>query len=80
VRNALERARLRQASRLLDSDDAKLGKKDLMLLVPEDFTKSRMFTDDAGREFAKRTTTMPRMAVALRTVAPPRTVADRTDR
>lgn len=53
VRNALERARLRQASRLLDSDNAKVGKKDLVVLKSEDFIKSRVFTDSAGREFAE---------------------------
>jgi probable Rubsico expression protein CbbX len=43
VRNAVERARLRHASRLFDSDAAALRKDDLMRLEPDDFLASRVF-------------------------------------
>ena len=43
VRNALERARLRHASRLLAQPPAALTKDDLMRLEPEDFLASRVF-------------------------------------
>ncbi|MDQ0994248.1 CbbX protein [Streptomyces sp. V3I7] len=43
VRNAVERARLRQANRLVDGDAGALGKDDLMRLEPEDFLASRVF-------------------------------------
>jgi probable Rubsico expression protein CbbX len=43
VRNALERARLRHASRLVAAPGA-LGKEDLMRLEPADFLASRVFT------------------------------------
>jgi len=42
VRNAIERARLRQASRLMDTD-GDVGKEDLTALLPEDFRASRIF-------------------------------------
>ena len=42
VRNALERARLRQASRLVAATGA-LGKDDFMRLEPADFLPSRVF-------------------------------------
>jgi len=44
VRNALERARLRHANRLV-ADDGALGKDDLMRLEPADFLASRVFQD-----------------------------------
>jgi len=44
VRNALERARLRHASRLVAAVGS-LGKDDLMRLEPADFLASRVFTD-----------------------------------
>lgn len=51
VRNALERARLRQANRLVAAE-GKVGLEDLMLLTEEDIRGSRVFTDpvpgDAG--------------------------------
>jgi hypothetical protein len=50
VRNALERARLRQASRLLTSDRQKVGKSDLMRIEPEDFRASRVFNEPTGAE------------------------------
>ncbi|MEU6574803.1 CbbX protein [Streptomyces sp. NPDC046805] len=43
VRNAVERARLRQANRLVDGDARALAKDDLMRLEPEDFLASRVF-------------------------------------
>jgi hypothetical protein len=43
VRNALERARLRQANRLVAAN-ASLTKDDLMRLEPEDFLASRVFS------------------------------------
>ena len=44
VRNAIERARLRHANRLVDSA-ATLTRDDLVLLEPEDFLASRVFTE-----------------------------------
>ena len=44
VRNALERARLRQASRLVAAGGT-LTKDDLMRLDPTDFLASRVFSD-----------------------------------
>jgi probable Rubsico expression protein CbbX len=46
VRNALERARLRQASRLVSAGGS-VGRDDLMLIDGEDIRKSRLF-DDPG--------------------------------
>jgi probable Rubsico expression protein CbbX len=45
VRNAIERARLRHASRLMEAADA-VGKDELITLAPEDFRGSRVFTED----------------------------------
>jgi len=45
IRNALDRARLRQANRLFNSRDKKLKKSDLMTLLPEDILASRVFTE-----------------------------------
>jgi probable Rubsico expression protein CbbX len=47
VRNAIERARLRQASRLMETDH-KVGKDDLITLTPEDFLGSRVFSEANG--------------------------------
>jgi probable Rubsico expression protein CbbX len=44
VRNAIERARLRQASRLMVTDSP-VGKAELITLTPEDFLGSRIFTE-----------------------------------
>jgi probable Rubsico expression protein CbbX len=44
VRNAIERARLRQASRLMVTDSP-VGKAELITLTPEDFLGSRVFTE-----------------------------------
>jgi probable Rubsico expression protein CbbX len=50
VRNALERARLRQAARIVAGTNRKLGKADLMRLEAEDILQSRVFdTDDTKR-------------------------------
>ncbi|MEU6644486.1 CbbX protein [Saccharomonospora sp. NPDC046836] len=43
VRNALERARLRQANRLLSAEGRRWGRDDLMRFEPEDFLASRVF-------------------------------------
>ncbi|MGH3405083.1 MAG: hypothetical protein ACRDRJ_21645 [Streptosporangiaceae bacterium] len=47
VRNAVERARLRHASRLFDHPAAPLSREDLMRLESGDFLASRAFRDDA---------------------------------
>ena len=47
VRNALERARLRQASRLYADRDRVLTEADLSTLLPEDFLASRVFQPQA---------------------------------
>lgn len=44
VRNAIERARLRHASRLMDTEQA-VGKDELTTLLPEDFRGSRVFAN-----------------------------------
>ncbi|WP_245617288.1 CbbX protein [Amycolatopsis taiwanensis] len=45
VRNALERARLRQAGRLVAATARACGKQDLMTFEPEDFLASRVFSE-----------------------------------
>ena len=45
VRNALERARLRHAGRVLAGEPTAVTKDDLMRLEPEDFLLSRVFTE-----------------------------------
>jgi len=45
VRNAIERARLRHASRLMDAEQA-VGKDELTTLATEDFLGSRVFAED----------------------------------
>jgi probable Rubsico expression protein CbbX len=47
VRNALERARLRHANRLVSGSQRQLGRDDLMRIEAEDLLKSRVFDDDA---------------------------------
>jgi hypothetical protein len=44
VRNAIDRARMRQANRMFNAGDKVLTKADLVTLQPEDFLKSRLFT------------------------------------
>ncbi|MCA1805976.1 MAG: CbbX protein [Xanthomonadaceae bacterium] len=45
IRNALDRARLRQANRLFNSTGRKLTKRDLMTLEAEDILASRVFAE-----------------------------------
>ncbi|MBA2552918.1 MAG: CbbX protein [Geodermatophilaceae bacterium] len=49
VRNAIERARLRQANRLVSEPGATVTKQQLQSLEPADFLASRVFTDDAEK-------------------------------
>jgi len=42
VRNGLERARLRQANRLVGSGEGSVGREDLMQILPDDFLVSRV--------------------------------------
>ena len=46
VRNALERARLRQANRIVGDPDRRVGKADLMRIEEADIRMSRVFADD----------------------------------
>ena len=46
VRNALERARLRQANRIVSESHKPLGKRDLMRIEDVDIFMSRIFADD----------------------------------
>ena len=50
VRNALERARLRQASRIVSDPGRKLTKADLMRIEADDILQSRVFTDDSPED------------------------------
>ena len=50
IRNALDRARLRQANRLFASSQKKLKKNDLMTIEAEDISASRLFKDDLQEE------------------------------
>ncbi len=50
VRNALERARLRHADRLVSSGAKQLSKEDLMRIEAEDILRSRVFDDDSPTE------------------------------
>ncbi|HVE47915.1 MAG TPA: CbbX protein [Acidimicrobiales bacterium] len=50
VRNALGRARLRQASRIVSDSGRKLTKGDLMRLEAEDILQSRVFNDDSDTD------------------------------
>ncbi len=49
VRNALERARLRQASRLFADQSRELNREELSTIMPEDFLASRVFGDEHAR-------------------------------
>lgn len=51
VRNALERARLRHAQRLITGEDQQCGLEELTRLEPADFRASRVF-DDGGEQGA----------------------------
>ena len=44
VRNAIDRARLRQAGRLFDAGGT-LSRRQLVLIEPEDLLRSRVFAD-----------------------------------
>ena len=44
VRNGLERARLRQANRLVGTGEGSVGRQDLMQILPEDFLVSRVLS------------------------------------
>ena len=46
VRNALERARLRHANRLVSGSQRELGREDLVRIEAEDLLKSRVFDED----------------------------------
>jgi probable Rubsico expression protein CbbX len=46
VRNALDRARLRQANRLFSEQQRVLSRDELMTLTPDDFLKSSVFAED----------------------------------
>jgi probable Rubsico expression protein CbbX len=46
VRNAIERARLRQASRLVSEGKDKITKQDLLRIEADDILKSRVFSDE----------------------------------
>jgi hypothetical protein len=48
VRNALERARLRQANRLLAATGRTWHKDDLMRFEPDDFLASRVFSPQSA--------------------------------
>lgn len=50
MRNALDRARLRQANRLFNSASSKLTKVDLITIEAEDFLVSRVFEDETSQE------------------------------
>ena len=45
VKNALDRARMRQANRIFDSRGQVLTKKELVNLEPEDILQSTVFND-----------------------------------
>jgi probable Rubsico expression protein CbbX len=47
VRNAIERARLRHASRLMETDES-VNRDELTTLTPDDFLASRVFADDVA--------------------------------
>jgi len=44
IRNAIDRARMRQANRIFSSGDKILTKVDLITIQSEDILKSRLFT------------------------------------
>jgi probable Rubsico expression protein CbbX len=50
VRNAIERARLRQANRLVSQPQASVTKQQLQELTPADFLASRVFTEHSDRQ------------------------------
>jgi probable Rubsico expression protein CbbX len=50
IRNALDRARLRQASRLFAAPDSRLGRDSLMTLEEADIRQSRVFRNDPPKD------------------------------
>jgi hypothetical protein len=56
VRNALERARLRHADRLVSSGARQVGREDLMRIEADDILRSRVFADDDPSEFVPEDT------------------------
>lgn len=60
VRNALDRARLRQASRLFEARAEPLSRERLMTLEAGDFRRSRVFTRDDAAPSADGRSTAPR--------------------
>jgi probable Rubsico expression protein CbbX len=50
IRNALDRARLRQANRLVSRRGAPLDREDLMTIEAEDIRASRIFSDDRAEK------------------------------
>ena len=46
VRNALDRARMRQANRIFETNTDMLTKNDLVTIAAEDILKSRVFLQD----------------------------------
>lgn len=60
VRNALDRARLRQASRLLGRDDRRsVSREDLMTLEAADITASRVFSEPPGPQATPARASVP---------------------
>ena len=59
VRNALERARLRQAGRLVSGQHAVLTREDLMRIEAQDIRKSSLFKVDAGAAPARASEDAP---------------------
>jgi hypothetical protein len=53
VRNAIERARLRHASRLMETNEP-VGKEELTTLIPEDFLTSRVFANNEANNEAEK--------------------------
>jgi len=46
IRNAIDRARMRQANRLFNGMGSRLNKQDLMTIEAEDITASRVFSGE----------------------------------
>ncbi|MCD2181541.1 CbbX protein [Rhizobium sp. GN54] len=54
IRNALDRARLRQANRLFETSDGPIGADTLSTIVAADIRASRIFRNEAGQESEAR--------------------------
>lgn len=59
VRNAVERARLRQAWRLVSSGDTRIGLDGLRTIEAADILASRVFSDDAASGMTVRSVVQP---------------------